>query len=143
MKLTLYRVMPFAAMAMDLWMLWANASGIELFTLDHLRTQLMHLTGHLLDVRCYDWIFDCLQSLPDNYSDFNSEELMHQLTAKLDALYWMIATYFLTIAAQLFLNVWRCPGTARFKNVITSQHVSFQIKNLNEIVIKTKWSMEV
>lgn len=131
MKVTLCRVMPFAAMAMDLWMLCANANGIELFTLDHLRTQLMHLTGHLLDVRWYDWIFDCLQSLPDKYSDFNSEELTHQLTAKLDALFWIITNDFLTIAFLMLQNVLFRSSAFRYNDVMTLQYLSLQIKNLN------------
>ncbi|MFN7117390.1 MAG: hypothetical protein ACK4TA_11365 [Saprospiraceae bacterium] len=91
MKETLYRVLPYLAMAMDLLMLWANVTDNDLFTLDHLRFQLMHLTGHLVEVRFYDWIFDCLQSLPEKYSDYHTEELTHQLIEKLDLHYWMVA----------------------------------------------------
>ncbi|MBK7869217.1 MAG: hypothetical protein IPJ74_00345 [Saprospiraceae bacterium] len=68
------------AMAIDVVALWACATNNDFISLDNLRLQIIHLTGHLLDVRIYDWIFDCLQSMPDKYSEPSLEAFTHKVT---------------------------------------------------------------
>lgn len=90
MKEHWHRVLPYAAIALDLLALWANATDNDFVTLDNLKFHLIHLTEHLIDARWYDWIFDCLQSFPEKYSDLNTEEFAQQLTENLILHCWYI-----------------------------------------------------
>ncbi len=83
MKDKITRALPYVVIVLDIIMLWANATNNDWITLDNLRTQMVHFTGHWLDIRWYDWIFDCLQSLPEKYSDFCTEEYSHHLAERL------------------------------------------------------------
>lgn len=88
MKAYWRRGLPYAAIVFDLLVLWATITDNDVVTLENLRFQLLQLTGHLIDARLYDWVFDFLQSLPEKYSDFYTEDLTHQLTEKFDPFYW-------------------------------------------------------
>lgn len=102
MKDKITRALPYVIIAADIVMLWANATNNDWITLDNLRTQLMYLTGHFMDIRFYDWIFDCLQWLPEKYSDHCMEEYSNHLAAQLYTHKWSL----LLAGNLLALPVW-------------------------------------
>lgn len=102
MKNKITQALPYVIIATDVVMLWANATNNDWITLDHLRTQMMYLTGHFLDIRLYDWIFDCLQSLPEKYSDYYMEEYFNHLAAQIYTYKWSLFLAF----GSFVLPVW-------------------------------------
>ncbi|MDX1942131.1 MAG: hypothetical protein SFU99_16325 [Saprospiraceae bacterium] len=91
------KALPYMAMALDVIALWACATDNDFISLDNLRLQIIHLTGHLLDVRVYDWIFDCLQSMPDKYSEPSLEAFTHKVSDFIHHIYFFFKGFDIVI----------------------------------------------
>lgn len=141
MKEHWHRVLPYAAIALDLLTLWANATNNDFVTLDNLKFHLIHWTEHLIDAQWYAWIFDCLQSFPEKYSDLHTEEFAQQLTDN-----WSLHGWYLIIAASSttrFLRITIVLHLPCFSNYISQWGSRIQIFTLKWKMVFTKFYNQV